>query len=373
MSSAASGRRWLFADQLGPHFLDDPGQPVLLIEARSVFRRRRFHRQKAHLVLSALRHRAAELGGQARFEQADTYSEALARVQEPVTVCSPTTRAAEHFVRGHPGVEVLPERGFALSRAGFGQWASGRRQLRQEDFYHHVRRTHGVLMEDGQPVSGRWNFDHDNRQRPPRTATLDVPAPYRPREDEIDEQVRGDLDDWERSGEVSFVGNDGPRLFAVTRAEALRGLRRFVEHRLDAFGPYEDAMLAGDPTMSHSLLSASMNLGLLDPLECARAAEEAYLSGSASLASVEGYVRQVIGWRDYVWHLYWHAGAGYRDLNHLGAAGRLPGWFTNLDADAVEARCLSTVLGQVRDHGWVHHIPRLMVLGNYALQRGWSP
>jgi deoxyribodipyrimidine photolyase-related protein len=118
-------RRWLFADQLGPHFLDFDDQPVLLVEARSVFRRRSFHRQKAHLVLSALRHRAAELGDRARFHQGETYREALDAAGEPVSVCAPTSWAADRFVRGLEGVEVLPARGFTLSRRGFSSWADG--------------------------------------------------------------------------------------------------------------------------------------------------------------------------------------------------------------------------------------------------------
>ncbi len=132
-------------------------------------------------------------------------------------------------------------------------------------------------------------------------------------------------------------------------------------------------MLSGDRFMAHSLLSVPMNLGLLDPLKCAHAAEDAYRAGHAPLGSVEGYIRQLVGWRDYIWHVYWHFGPGYRRRNALQAQGRVPKWFAELDADAVDARCLKDVLAQVRDHGWVHHIPRLMVLSNYALQRGWDP
>jgi deoxyribodipyrimidine photolyase-related protein len=367
-------RRWLFADQLGPHFLDFDDQPVLLVEARSVFRRRSFHRQKAHLVLSALRHRAAELGDRARFHQGETYREALDAAGEPVSVCAPTSWAADRFVRGLEGVEVLPARGFTLSRRDFSSWADGRSRLLLEDFYREQRRSHVVLMDGGEPITGRWNYDADNRERPPRgVSRLDVVPPWQPAEDEIDERVRRDLDAWEAEGAIRTVGRDGPRRFAVTRDEALTALGHFVEHRLPTFGPYEDAMLADDPTMAHSLLSAPLNLGLLEPMECVRAAEGAYLTGAAPLGSVEGYVRQVLGWREYVWHTYWHFGPDYRQRNALDAGRRLPRWFAELDADAVEARCLSTVLAQVRDSGWTHHIPRLMVLGNYALQRGWDP
>ncbi|MEV0714100.1 cryptochrome/photolyase family protein [Asanoa sp. NPDC050611] len=366
-------RRWLFADQLGPHFLDAPRQPVLLIESKAVFRRRAFHRQKAHLVLSALRHRAAELGDQAIFLRTDTYGEALRKVSgEALDVCHPTSRRAAAFVGALDGVTVRPPRGFATSPADFVAWADRRHgRLRMEDFYRDARRRLDVLMDGDSPAGGKWNLDTENR-RPPPSSGVQVPDPPMPVEDEIDAGVRDDLDRWEREG-IEFVGRDGPRLFPATRREALARLRHFVEHRLPAFGPYEDAMLAGDPWMAHSLLSAPLNLGLLDPLDAVHRAEAAYRSGAAPLSSVEGFVRQLIGWRDYIWHLYWYFDADYGAADGLRASRRVPAWFRALDADAVEARCLSDVLAGVRDRGWVHHIPRLMVLGNYALQRGWRP
>jgi deoxyribodipyrimidine photolyase-related protein len=363
-------RRWLFGDQLGPHFVDDPAQPVLLIESKAVFRRRAFHRQKAHLVLSALRHRARD--PRVTFRQAETYGE-IVRAEGPLEVCHPTSRRARELVR-RLGVDVLPPRGFVTAPADFVAWADGRRgALRMEDFYRESRRRHGVLMDGPEPAGGRWNLDADNRLPPPRDAVrLDVPPPPSIVEDDIDAGVREDLDRWAAEG-VAFVGRDGPRLFPATRQEAVQRLRHFVHHRLPLFGPYEDAMLRGDPFLAHSGLSAAFNLGLLDPMEAVRMAEDAYRAGAAPLASVEGFVRQLIGWRDYVWHLYWYFDAGYATFNGLGATRPMPAWFAALDADAVEAACLSDVLAGVRDRGWVHHIPRLMVLGNYALQRGWRP
>ncbi|MFB7999917.1 cryptochrome/photolyase family protein [Streptomyces sp. NPDC056002] len=376
---------WLFGDQLGPHFLtpgqDGPGRndPLLMIESRSVFQRRRFHRAKAHLVLSAMRHRAAELGDRVTYVRAATYRDGVERAAggRPVTVHHPTSYGALRLVRSMPQVRVGPARGFLVPMADFAAWADGRggRSLRQEDFYRWVRRGHDLLMEDGdRPVGGTWNLDHDNRQPPPRDAeTLRIDRPYRPREDAIDDEVRHDLDRWERDGDVSFVGCDGPRLFPVTRIEARAALDRFVERRLGTFGPYEDAMLAADPVMSHSLLSSSLNLGLLDPAEVVERAEAEWRAGRAPLNSVEGFVRQIAGWREYVWQLYWYFGEEYRRSNVLRHTRSLPEWWNDLDADAVEARCLRTVLAQVRDTGWTHHIPRLMVLGGYALQRGWEP
>jgi (6-4)DNA photolyase len=363
-------RRWLFADQLGPHFLDSPDQPVLLVESKAVFRRRRFHRQKAHLVLSALRHRAAELGTQARWVQAETYASA---VREPLSVCHPTSRAARGLVQ-RLGVTMLAPRGFITTPAEFTAFARGRKSLRMEDFYRDARVRTGVLMDGDQPAGGAWNLDAQNRRPPPRgAARLGVPEPPAVVEDEIDQQVRADLDRWEREDGITFAGADGPRLFPATRREALARLAHFIEHRLPPFGPYEDAMLAGDPWMAHSMLSAALNLGLLDPFEVVERVEDAYRSAAAPLSCVEGFVRQIIGWRDFVWHLYWYFEPAYRRANELGSSGRIPAWFADLDAGAVDARCLSDVLAGVRDRGWVHHIPRLMVLGNYAMQRGWRP
>ncbi|GGR00920.1 cryptochrome/photolyase family protein [Streptomyces pilosus] len=378
---------WLFGDQLGPHFLDagdsgeaGPGRntPLLMIEARSVFRRRRFHRAKAHLVLSAMRHRAAELGDRVTYVRADTYRQGIARSvgDRPLTVHHPTSYAAARLVRSLSQVSVGPARGFLVPRTAFEAWVAEQdgRRLRQEDFYRWVRREHGLLMDGDAPADGRWNLDHDNRQPPPREhGTLPVPPPYRPREDEIDDEVRHDLDRWEGDGDVSFVGRDAPRMFPADRAEARAALKRFLTHRLPSFGPYEDALLAADPVMSHSLLSSSLNLGLLSPAECVERAEAEWRAGRAPLNSVEGFVRQIAGWREYVWQLYWHFGEEYRRSNVLAHTAPLPGWWNELDADAVRARCLRTVLAQVRDTGWTHHIPRLMILGSYALQRGWDP
>jgi (6-4)DNA photolyase len=355
--------RWLFADQLGPHFLDDWDGPVLLVESRAVLRRRQFHRAKAHLVLSALRHRVAELGDRAVFIRAETYREALARVDGPVQVIHPTSRAALDLVR-QLGVEVLPTRGFVTTAAEFEQWTGGTPLL--ERFYRGARRRTGVLMDGAGPVGGRWNYDTENREPPPRGArTLGVPQPWWPEEDELDARVRADL------AAVPTVGEDGPRRFAVTRGEALAALEVFLRDRLPAFGAHEDAMLAGDPWMAHSLLSVPLNLGLLDPLEVVQAAESEYRAGRVPLAAAEGYLRQVLGWREYMWHLYWWLPADYRTRNHLSAHRPLPQWWAELGESG--ANCVDETLRGVRETGWAHHIQRLMVLGSWALQRGYDP
>ncbi len=377
--SPPQSTRWLFGDQLGPHFLDSPDQRVVVIESRAVFRRRVFHRAKAHLILSAMRHRAAELGEQCTYLKTDTYREGLSHVDGPLSVCQPTSWVADHFVRRLAGageLEVLPARGFATSREDFTAWADGRgrRRLLMEDFYRDARRRLGLLMDGGDPVGGRWNFDEDNRDPPPRQQkTLGLPDPYRPVEDDIDAEVRADLDRWAADGDVRFAGEDSPRWFAATRRETLATLGDFLAHRLAGFGPHEDAMLDGDPWMAHSMLSAPMNLGLVDPVEVVQRAEQCFREGDAPLASVEGFCRQVVGWRDYVWNLYWYLGEDYRDGNALQANAPLPDWLGELDDTAPQAACLTGVLGDLRRHGWVHHIPRLMVLGNWFLTHGIRP
>jgi deoxyribodipyrimidine photolyase-related protein len=247
-----------------------------------------------------------------------------------------------------------------------------------EDFYRDNRRRHDVLMDGAEPVGGTWNLDRENREPPPRDGRLGVPGPWWPEEDEIDEQVRADLDRWEAAGEVSFVGDDGPRLFPVTRAEAEARLRQFLDQRLGAFGPHEDAMLADERWLAHSLISPAMNLGLLDPVEVVHAAEQRWRDSLAEgdplpLNSVEGFVRQVMGWRDYIWHMYWYLGRDYRHANALAAHEPVPDWMAELDPSHVDAACMADVLADLRRDGWVHHIPRLMVLGNFALQRGIDP
>ena len=376
-------RRWLFGDQLGPHFLgpadqpgDDGSQQVLLVVSRAAFRRRRYHRAKAQLVLSAIHHRAAELGDRALLIVADTYRDAVSSVGQSLSTVDPTSWGARRLVRDL-GAEVLPSRGFVSSETEFGEWVAqrGKRRLLQEDFYRWARTRTGILMDGDEPVGGRWNFDADNRLPPPKGATtLGLPHPWQPTEDDIDARVRDDMQRWERDDGIEFGGRAGPRLFAATRAEALAALDDFVAHRLAEFGPYEDAALTGDWAMAHSLLSAPLNLGLLHPVEAIDRVVGAFTDGEAPLASAEGFVRQVMGWRDYVWHLYWHFGEGYvDDSNALDAHEPLPAWFDSMDADAVEARCLSASLADVRDRAWNHHILRLMVLGNWALQRGYDP
>ncbi|GGM74647.1 deoxyribodipyrimidine photo-lyase [Lentzea pudingi] len=357
----------LFGDQLGPQFHSGHDE-IVMIESAAALRRKPYHRQKLHLVLSGMRHLAAEFPGRITLVRANGYREAIRELDRPLVAYQPGSAAA-HRMLLDLGVEVLPTPAFALSREEFSAWAGTRERFLMEDFYRYQRTRFDVLMEGEKPVGGRWNFDTDNREPPPKRGLLGVPAPWWPEEDEIDAQVRADLD----AMDLPAVGRDGPRRFAITREEALKALGVFLRDRLPHFGPHEDAVLTKDWTMAHSLLSVPLNHGLLHPLEVVYAAEDAYRDGAAPLASVEGFVRQVLGWREYVWHLYWHLGPEYQRRNGFRATAALPSWWAELRPATVRAACLRTALEGVRDHGWVHHIQRLMVLGNHALQRGYDP
>ncbi len=373
--------RFLTPDQLGPHF--DDGGPIVLVNNRGALTKRPIHRQKAHLILSALYHRDQELGDRGRLIHAGSYQEALQGLD--LEVINPPSfglraRVAE-LSKKAAEITVLPARGFVISEDDFAAFATDTKKSawKMETFYRHIRHATGLLMDEGaggiEPVGGRYNFDEDNRLPPPKGQdTLGVPEAWWPVEDEIDKRVRAELDELESSGQARFMGVDGPRLFAVTRQEALDALSHFITHRLDEFGPYEDAAMEKDWAMSHSLLSVPLNLGLLDPLEVARVAEDAYRQGSARLSSVEGFIRQVVGWREWVWQLYWWMGEDYVERsNHFGHEAPLPNAFVELDPDQVSSNCLKTAIREVRDRGWSHHINRLMVLGNFALERGIHP
>lgn len=263
-------------------------------------------------------------------------------------------------------LDIREDRHFFTTVREFAAHARGRRSLRMEYFYREQRQRHGVLMQDGQPQGGQWNFDADNREAfgaagpdavPPRVAfepdgiTRDVIALVNARF----EHHPGRLDDF---------------AWPVTRAQALQSLQAFVEQRLPLFGRYQDAMWPGDPWLYHSHLSAALNLKLLNPREVVAAAEAACRAGRAPLASVEGFIRQILGWREYVRGIYWTRMPGYAELNALGAREDLPAWYWTGSTDMA---CLRDALLQTLTHGYANHIQRLMVTGLFALMLGVAP
>ncbi|MSR09183.1 MAG: cryptochrome/photolyase family protein [Gammaproteobacteria bacterium] len=264
-------------------------------------------------------------------------------------------------------LDLLPDTHFLCSTAEFANHAKGRKQLRMEYFYREMRRRHGVLLQaDGSPAGGAWNFDADNRQAFPARGPGCVPDPPRFAPDAITQDVIALVSRRFAShpGSVARFG------WPVTREQALRVLHSFVEDRLEHFGQWQDAMWAGQPWLYHAHISAALNLKLLNPREVIHAAEQAYAGGRAPLAAVEGFVRQVLGWREYVRGIYWLKMPAYGELNALGATDDLPAWFWT---GATDMRCLNDAITQTLEHGYAHHIQRLMVTGLYALLHGVSP
>jgi len=257
---------------------------------------------------------------------------------------------------------------FLCHRNDFAEWAEGRKVLRMEDFYRHQRRRLGYLMDGDEPAGGQWNFDADNREPPP-TDGRSWPEPLVSELDALDAEVLAGLPD-------SCWGDPPTGVWATSRAEALRRLDHAIDNVLPLFGPHEDAMLSTSWHLAHTLLSPYLNLGLLHPREVCDAAEAGYRAGRIPIASAEGFIRQVIGWREFVWGLYWLRMPGYRHANELSAHRPLPPAFTRRRSDgspATDMACVASVLADVDRYGWTHHIPRLMVLGNLCLIAGVDP
>ena len=248
----------------------------------------------------------------------------------------------------------------------FAAHAKDRKQLRLEYWYREQRVKHGILMEGKKPVGGQWNFDADNRESFGKAGPQDLPPPSRFAPDACTQQVI-DLVNSRFAGHPGTLQTFG---WPVTRAHALEALQTFIAERLPLFGQYEDAIWAGETWLYHSHLSCALNLKLLNPREVVQAAEEAWRSGRAPLAAVEGFIRQILGWREFVRGIYWSQMPDYAGRNALDAQGELPDWYWTGDTDMA---CLRDAITQTLTHGYSHHIQRLMVTGLYALMSGVKP
>ena len=339
------------------------------------------------MFLAAMRHFAADVSARgwmlsyARLDDADnlgTLSRELASALEyftpaRVVMTAPgdwrvwkslasTTEAAGHRL------EVRPDRHFYNTVQDFAAHirARGNRPLRMEYFYREMRQRHNVMMEGGEPLGGQWNFDKSNRHAFGKSGPGLTPARAAFVPDAITRSVLELV-------EHTFASHPG-RLdhfaWPVTRAQAQEALTDFIQNRLPVFGPYQDAMWPGEPWLYHSQLSAALNLKLLDPREVVNAAEQALRNGHAPLASVEGFIRQILGWREYVRGIYWTQMPSYVERNALEADQPLPDWYWTGDTDYA---CLSDAIRQTLDYGYAHHIQRLMVTGLYALLLGVRP
>ena len=261
-------------------------------------------------------------------------------------------------------VEILPDDRFLASHAEFEAWADGRKALRMEYFYREMRRKTGLLMEGDKPAGDKWNFDYDNRKAAPADVTVDGPLRFEP-----DDTTREVLDLVAARFGDSF-GDLEPFWFATTRAEALQALDHFIAQALPRFGEYQDAMLNDNQFLYHAVISPYLNIGLLGPLEICEAAAEAYAKGDAPINAVEGFIRQIIGWREYVRGIYFLEGPEYTQRNVLGHTRDLP-WF--YWGGETRMNCVSKAVAQTKEQAYAHHIQRLMVTGNFALLAGIDP
>ncbi|EMA07110.1 cryptochrome/photolyase family protein [Haloferax denitrificans] len=369
---------WVLGDQLDPSAAPlQSDDRVLMIEAYAFGDRLPYHPQKLALVFSAMRHFRDDLrdrGYEVTYLQAETFGEGLDRYfdaapgDDLVVLDPPSHGAGERLrdlVSARGGSLTLVENDlFLTTPADFDDWAGDADSYRQEQWYRHARRETGVLMDGDDPVGGEWNYDDRNRETPPEGWT----PPEAPRFDP-DETTR-EVIAFVRERYPDAWGSPEPFVWPVTREEARQALSHFVEVRLPEFGPYQDAMVDGEWALCHSLLSAAINLGLLHPREAVAAVEEAYEAGDAPLNSVEGFVRQVLGWREFVRHVYRRSMPELAEANQLDQTEPLPEAYWTGETDM---HCLSEAVGHVRDRGYAHHIERLMVLSNFALVYGVDP
>lgn len=341
------------------------------------------HKKKLVFVLSAMRHFAdalrndgwtvdyAPLDGAFSYASFDAFVAAMTQRHAPSRIVA--VEASEFRVRammarwtsltGAP-VTILEDDRFVASHAEFADWARGRRELRMENFYRSMRKKTGLLMKAGAPAGGEWNYDKANRKGPPKGGRIPEPIRFAP------DAITTNVMDLVR---VRFPDNFGALEsfgFATTREDAQRALDQFVSERLPLFGDYQDAMTDASRFLYHAVTSAYINVGLLDPLEVCRRAEAEFSAGRAPLNAVEGFIRQIIGWREYVRGVYFLAGPDYVSRNALAARRTLPSFYWTGETDM---NCLRSAVEATRDEAYAHHIQRLMVTGNFALLAGVDP
>ena len=380
--------RLILGDQLSfnlPTLRDiDPTKDIVLMaEVMAEVTYVKHHKRKIVFLFSAMRHFAKSLendGLKISYRQLDDPENAGSLVGEVaaaidafgpdrIVVTAPGEyRLAEDMAgwqkQFNLPVIILPDTRFLCSLDEFVIWADGRKSLRMEFFYREMRRRYNVLMQGDLPIGGKWNYDADNRQ-PPK-AGLHIPPRSQFRPDAITTEVM----DLVQIKCADHFGKLEGFDFAVTRDQALAVLNRFITERLPQFGTYQDAMITDEPWMYHSHIGIYLNAGMLEPLEVIAAAESAYRNGAAPLNAVEGFIRQILGWREFVRGLYWLKMPSYAMANFLDATRPLPDFFWSGKTDM---KCLAQSIQQTDALSYAHHIQRLMVLGNFALLAGLSP
>jgi deoxyribodipyrimidine photolyase-related protein len=367
---------WVFGDQLnrgiGAMASATPvTHRVLFIESTSKIASRKWHVQRAHFIVASMRKFSAELvaeGFQVDYRHAGSMTQGVnEHVREfapsEIVATEPNSYAARMLVQGL-GVRTVSSNQFLCHPTEYQGFLGTRKSIKMEDFYRWQRKRLNVLMDGDEPTGDRWNFDEENRQPPPKSGHDRWPVPALYELDEVDEQVL-------RAVQSHSFGKLPVGQWATTRAGARERLQFFIERVLPAFGEHEDAMLKSNWHLAHSLLSPYLNNGLLLPGEVVEAAQSAFREGKVPLNSAEGFIRQIIGWREYIWNCYWQWMPDYAHMNALSADVKLPPMFTNPLKTSMA--CMKSVLNGVNERSYSHHIERLMVLGNFALVAGVNP
>ena len=343
----------------------------------------RHHKKKIAFIFSAMRHFADELRGlgwtvdYVTLDAADNQGSFSAQIAQAIAAHTPeqiiVTDAGEWRVSqvfmgwsaqfGLP-VQILPDTRFIASVPEFLSWADGRKQLRMEYFYRDMRRKTNLLMDGDQPDGGKWNYDAENRKA--AAADLFMPTPKATVPDAITQDVLALV----AARFDNHFGDLDPFWYAVTREGAQAAFTAFVKNALPHFGEYQDAMLTGEPFLYHSLIAQYLNCGLLDALEICQEVEAAYRAGHVPLNAAEGYIRQVIGWREYVRGIYWLKMPGYEHSNFFGHTRALPAFYWTGETDMA---CVRNAVMQTKEQAYAHHIQRLMVTGNFAMLAGIDP
>ncbi|CAN2188561.1 Photolyase PhrB-like [Candidatus Nanopelagicaceae bacterium] len=343
----------------------DPSHDVIaFVESARMTTGRSWHKERLFFLISSARHFAQSLtdeGFTVEYVKAATTIDGLAVIAKkhkavPI-MCAEPSSFRQYGALEKYGVEFVANDFFLTPRSLFQQWASEQKSYLMENFYRKQRTRLNILMEGKDPVGGSWNFDKENRLPPPKKYV--GPAYLEHKRDEIDLEVAKELD------------HTPTTTWATTRKGALAQMRNFFDNHFAEFGPLEDAMTTDNWALHHSLLSPYINNNLLHPTEIIHAAVKAFKTGTVPIESAEGFIRQLIGWREYVNGMYWFLGPDYRENNQLNATRKLLPLFT--DPSKTQMNCIKQTVTDINDRAWVHHIPRLMLLSNLALITGTNP
>jgi deoxyribodipyrimidine photolyase-related protein len=337
-------------------------EEIVMVESQRMLTSARWHRQRLFFMLSAARHFAQDLrneGFTLHYLKAPTTATGIAQLQDSfssVIGVEPSSYRLSKSLR-EIGLTLIENDFFLTSRSVFSSWAESQKLLKMENFYRWQRARLNLLMDEAEPLGGQWNYDAENRLPPPKGEYLWPQYPKFER-DEIDQEIIEEI------GELNLIGEISEMSWGTTRTAALQQLDTFLTHSFAKFGPYEDAMPKDQWQVYHSLLSPYLNIGLLHPREVVEAAIKRFESGDIPIASCEGFIRQIIGWREYIHGIYWHFGEDYRRKNYLGSKRELLPLFEN--SEKTKMACVKTQIRDIDQRGWVHHIPRLMILSNLA-------